>query len=154
MLEMPTPQREAFARSIAERVRTEPERPIYVSYEPGDSTHYDLLFVNMDHATRLQCDGRHRIPDHVAEHLEAIGLHTAHLIPRDRWTMADGAVGFRAMTVDLTPGHYTDPIYVQEKWQRTTLGSAIIVAELLCMITGAYPDRLRASYPQVFGDPE
>lgn len=124
----------------AEKIRTAlgEEGHVLVVYEPGDSTHYEFALVDLGDVARVAGADGDRIAGPYHE--------------RDRYLMADGAVGFRAMTVDLSPGHYTDPSYVLEKWRGTTLGSAVVIAELLNMVAGA-PDRvldgMRDAYPGV-----
>ena len=160
MLSMTTAEREAFAAEIRTEIDGRGAEIVYLSYEPGDGTHYDLVLVSMERAVRVHGMSERNTAKRAAlrrfafEELDALpGQENGHLIPRDRWLLADGAAGFRAMTVDLTRGHYTDPMYVHEKWQRTTLGSAIVVAELLNMICDcSLVTKMRAQYSQVFGE--
>lgn len=152
---MTTAEREAFAAEIRQEV-DDGTVSIYASYEPGDMTHYDLVFVDMAVPLRLHglsaSNAARRLDTlrSTAPEIMELGLSAGHLVARDRWLMADGAAGFRAMTVDLERGHFTHPAYVAEKW-RTPLGSAVVIAELLCMICESdQVERLRDSYPQVF----
>lgn len=126
-------EREHFADNIREELAASGR--VLVIYEPGDGTHYEFAIVRIGGMATTSAP------------VSAGRVRQNHA--RDRFLMADGD-GHRAMTVDLSDGHYTDPNYILEKW-RTTQGSAVVVAELLNMITRADAlDNMRGAYPYVF----
>ena len=81
----------------------------------------------------------------------------ASYVSPGRWLMADPNSESRSMTVDLAPGHYTDPSYIAEKYRdahgRCSAWTAAVLAELLNMVAGVDDDllaRMRAACPDVF----
>lgn len=129
-------RRRELADIIRERI-TRGDEVIHVLYEPGDMTCYDLVLARVD--ARPGVGATYFRPDM---------LRSPHFPTTEtRWLLA--WPGFPAMTVDLSPGHYTDPSYVGEKMKMAP-GSVAIIAELLCMVTECDEtmlEGLRQTYP-------
>jgi len=135
---MPLDERQAFAEQIRKRI-AEGDRVIHFVYEPGDATHYELILTKYQRGDRIAAGVYER--------------HAGWMHEPGRWLLAD-AENDRAMTVDLSLGHYTDPSYILEKLRGTTLGSAVVVAELLNMVNSVPEQTLesmRQTWPVVFG---
>lgn len=133
---MPLEQRRYLADHVKARV-DRGDDVIHVIYEPGDSTHYEFVLTRLGVPPITMVVG---------------GRSTYRTHEPDRWLLSD-AEKSRAMLVDLSPGSFTHPSYVLEKW-RTTIGSACAVAELLSMVAGVDDellDSMRQSFPPVFG---
>lgn len=130
--------REALAAQIAERIAAGDE-VVHVLYEPGDSTAYDLVLAKVDERERVQAT-YYRPEIMTSPHFFAGAGEP------ERWLLA--WPGFTAMTVDVTPGHYTDPSYVMEK-MGIGAASGACIAELLNMVTGVDTeilDSMRETY--------
>lgn len=134
-------QRQQLALVIRARLNAG-DSTVHVVYEPGDSTHYEFILARM---------GEHPSVGATYDTTGQIGVY----LERDRLLLADPE-NCRAMTVDCSPGHYTDPMYVAEKWyagRQQSLASAAIIAELLCMVADCSEEELhsmRTSYPFAF----
>lgn len=134
-------QRAELADRIRDALDTGNGTGVHVVYEPGDMTRYEFVLTPLSGT--------------VLEGFSYTGDERAlrPYVERGRWLMADPEQ-CRAMTVDLTPGHYTDPQYVKEKWSPKSEWTAIVLAELLCMVAGCDLDtrsNMRMAYGHVFG---
>lgn len=127
--------------AFADRIRDElyAHGRCFVAYEPGDATHYEFVLIRLGgFPVAAQGHGRYDI-------------YVRAMTEPDRYLMADGALCYNAMTVDLSLGHFIHPEYVREKWG-VTEHSAAVIAELLNMITRCHlVDAMREQYPYVFG---
>jgi hypothetical protein len=142
MMTMPLADRRAFALRIRDAYLT--RGIVHAVYEPGDGTHYEWIITNLALAARQTGS----VYGSRSLHIESAGRA---LLSR----VGDPTVG-RAMTVSLEDGHYTDPSYIAEKtgWTQWT---CIVLAELLCLITGVdglLLADMRRAYPGPFPELE
>lgn len=141
---IPYEKRRELADSIRHYMDEDRHDAIRFVYEPGDATHYEFMLARCDTTPLTGACADEWMP-----YLRPVDLRSGY------WLLA--SVGLKsggcAMAVDLSDCAWNDPAYISEKL-RLAYGSAVVIAELLAMITDAptvWLDRLRADNPHTFG---